>query len=314
MRHLLQTWLFKSISALFLSSFILNANANPTIQSNPETITDHYAKISDDVSLYYQEAGTGPVLLFIPGWTMSSDIFKAQIQYFSEKYHVIAMDPRSQGRSTITLENNDYGQHGKDLVKFINKLELKNITLIGWSWGCLDAYSYIRLQGVDNLHAFVCIDLSPKASVPQGQWGDSYESWGASVFQPFMYNRYQYTQTWMQSIVDHPLTPQELNYLTAQSMRTPTYAAIQEAADAVYSDYRPEALLLEKDHIPTLNFLSANRAPSATKWLKANQPDSKIKVMSKHLMFWEHPNEFNQTLDEFLSETYPNSEISFKTS
>lgn len=232
---------------------------------------------------------------------MSSDIFSAQIQYFSKKYHVIAMDPRSQGRSTITLENNDYGQHGKDLAQFINNLHLKNITLIGWSWGCLDAYSYIKLQSVNNLHAFVCIDLSPKASVPESQWGNTYESWGTSVFQPFMYNRYQYTQAWMQSIVDHPLTPKELDYLTAQSMRTPTYAAIQEAADAVYSDYRPEALLLEKDHIPTMNFLSANRAASGSKWLKANQPDSKIKVMSKHLMFWEHPDEFNQTLEEFLS-------------
>ena len=176
------------------------------------------------------------------------------------------------------------------------------MTLIGWSWGCLDAYAYMRLKGFDNLRAFVCIDLSPKSSVSQAtEWGDLYQDWGDSVFKPMMYYRYAYTQTWMQGIVDRKLTAEELDLLVDQSLRTPTYAAVELASDAIYSDYRPEALSLEARKIPTMEFLSQRREANARKWLSTNAAHAKIKVMSKHLMFWEYPEAFNKALDEFLA-------------
>jgi non-heme chloroperoxidase len=263
--------------------------------------TGKYIKISDDLNLFYHDTGTGPTLLFIPGWTMSSEVFQSQLAYFSKKYRVITLDPRSQGRSSITLENNNYTQHGADLARFIDMLHLKNVILIGWSWGCNDSYAYIRLKGVDNLKAFVCIDVSPKSSGKKGEWAFvDYGDWGSALIQPTMYHRYQFAKVWAQSMVEHKLNPKELNWIINESFRTPTYAALELALDAIYADYRAEAILLDKRKIPTLDFISENESWVAKEWLQKNSPHTYTKVMGKHMMFWEHPVAFNQSLDGFL--------------
>lgn len=268
---------------------------------NVGNVSGHYMKVSDDLTMFYQDKGTGPILLFIPGWTMPSGVFKAQIDYFSKKYRVIVIDPRSQGRSSITLENNNYTQHGDDLAKFIEKLNLKNVTLIGWSWGCHDAYAYIRLKGVSNLKAFACIDVSSKSSGEKSEWAFvNYDEWGKRVIQPMMYHRYEFTQTWAQGMVERKLQPEEVDWIVSESLRTPTYAALEMALDAIYSDYQPEAILLETQKIPTINFVSQVVSLKAKQWLQKNAPHSVVKVMGKHMMFWEHPDQFNQSLDEFL--------------
>ena len=92
---------------------------------------------------------------------------------FFPKYHVLAYDPRSQGRSTETLEGNDYTQHGKDLRAFMEALNLKDAVLVGWSNGCDDIWGYIRTYSTDNIGAFVCIDEMPRQIAAQkGDWAD----------------------------------------------------------------------------------------------------------------------------------------------
>src|SRR5919109_4108731 len=76
-----------------------------------------YAHISDDVDLYYEESGEGTPLIFIPGWAMTTRFFFRQLEYFSgsKGFRAIVYDPRGQGRSTKTVENNNYMQRGRDL-------------------------------------------------------------------------------------------------------------------------------------------------------------------------------------------------------
>ena len=289
-------WFFAASFSIFATSVY----AETTTVTVPK-VTDRYAQLSKDVKLFYHDSGKGPVMVFVPGWTMSSEVFKAQMAYFNKKYRVITLDPRSQGRSSITLENNDYTQHGADLARFFDVLGLKKVVLVAWSWGCNVAYAYMRLKGVDNLRAFVCIDASPKPSGGKKEWArNDYPNWGTVIVQPMMYNRDQFTPVWVQSMVERKLKPQEQAWMVKESLRTPTYAAMQLALDAIYADYRPEAKLLNSRGIPTLNFVSQQSSVNAAKWLKANAPNSQIKIMGKHLMFWEHPEEFNQTLNTFL--------------
>ncbi len=301
------------VAAAITASFGL-ASKNLYAGQAPMELTDshgHYEKISKDLNLYYHDSGRGPVMLFIPGWTMPSDVFKAQIDYFDKNYRVIAIDPRSQGRSTKTLENNNYTQHGEDLGKFIDALKLKNVTLVAWSWGCLDAYSYMRQKGVDNLHAFVCVDASPKPSGNKTEWAAAdYQDWGVDLIQPVIYNREAFSKAWAQSMVERQLTADEQNWIVNESLHTPTFAAIGLASDAIYADYQPEAELLDEKKIPTLDFLDQALSANAMHWLQNHAPHAKTKIMGKHFMFWERPNEFNQTLNEFLGGKYKESSAS----
>src|SRR3989339_670125 len=226
--------------------------------------TGHYAKISDDVSLFYQDFGSGQPLVFIPGWLMSSDVFEAQIAYFSQNYRVIALDPRSQGRSSLTMENNNYTQHGLDLAKFLDYLQLQDVVLIGSGWGCNDLYAYTKLRGTDNLKAAVFIDAPPKATnETEGKWACAKcQDWGSTLIQPLIYNRSSFVKTWVQSLVEKDLSLCELNQLISQSFRTPTYAALEMAIDAVYADYSPESKLLANKKVPILELATEESVKS----------------------------------------------------
>jgi pimeloyl-ACP methyl ester carboxylesterase len=132
-----------------------------------------FAAIGDDLRLHYQDVGQGTVMVWVPGWVATTEVFSKQVEHFSRNYRVITYDPRSVGLSTKTLDHNNYTQHGRDLAAFMDKLALNNVILVGWSWGCLESYAYIRARGVGNLKAFMCIDSSPKPfSDETDDWAD----------------------------------------------------------------------------------------------------------------------------------------------
>ena len=59
---------------------------------------------SDGARLHYLEAGPAgaQTVLFVPGWTMPGWIFERQIGALSDRFHVLALDPREQGESEVT--------------------------------------------------------------------------------------------------------------------------------------------------------------------------------------------------------------------
>ena len=137
----------------------------------PSTHAGEFLEVEPGVEIYYEQKGDGPPILFVPGWTFTTEVFVNQLDKLSASYRVVVIDPRSHGRSTVTLEGNDYITHASDLGKVIETLDLRNVVLVGWSFGCLTTYGYVKEKGLERLKAHVCIDLSPKPlSVQQGDW------------------------------------------------------------------------------------------------------------------------------------------------
>jgi pimeloyl-ACP methyl ester carboxylesterase len=94
-----------------------------------------YIEVEPGVELYYEDYGQGTPLLFVPGWTFTGEVFEHQVAHFAATHRVIVVDPRGQGRSSVTLHGNDYATHGADLAKLIKALELRDVVLVGWSFG-----------------------------------------------------------------------------------------------------------------------------------------------------------------------------------
>lgn len=129
-----------------------------------------FVNVAPCVDIHYLEKGEGKPLVFIPGLTFASEIFEHQIEYFSKDYRVIAMDPRGQGLSSKTVDGNDYLTHGRDVAALIDFLGLSDVTLIGWSTGNLDAWSYARQFGYEKLAGIVTVDMSPLPLFPDPAW------------------------------------------------------------------------------------------------------------------------------------------------
>ena len=80
--------LFSLACALLLTA-TASASAKPAAKSG-------YFTSSDGVRLHYLEAGSGPAIVFVPGWTNPAWIWEPQIRNFSKKYRVVALEPRFQ--------------------------------------------------------------------------------------------------------------------------------------------------------------------------------------------------------------------------
>ena len=262
-----------------------------------------YIRVSPDLELYYEDKGTGAPIIFIPGWTGTTTIFKAQISHFSKNYRAISYDPRGQGRSSKTLANHNTTQHGEDLKAFMNALMLEDVILIGHSAGCYDSHAYIREYGIANIKAFVCIDAPPKGIIEQdGDWARIKDPNDLIPFNEGMnHNRPNFTRDFLAPTVTRPLTQEELNEFVDESMKTPTYVAILKWFDGIISDYTPEAQMID-GKIPVLYVLSEieGRTKVAKTWLTKNTPNTKIEAFGDHAMFWEFPERFNAVVDAFL--------------
>lgn len=52
-----------------------------------------------DISLYYQEKGSGTPFILLHGNSEDGNYFKSQIDFFSNNYRMIAVDTRGHGKS-----------------------------------------------------------------------------------------------------------------------------------------------------------------------------------------------------------------------
>ena len=89
-----------------------------------------------DISMYYEIYGKGEPLILLHGGYGSLETMGGMIAAFSKKYKVIAIDSRSQGRTTDSdAKELTYAQMALDVNDFMDKLQIKTAKIVGWSDG-----------------------------------------------------------------------------------------------------------------------------------------------------------------------------------
>ena len=272
-------------------------------------ITSREARVSEDLTLHYQESGKGLPVVFIPGWTMTTRVFSKNINALSDKHRIIAYDPRSQGRSTLTDTGNNYYQHGRDLHDFLNFLELDNVILAGWSLGGITAYSYMEQFGCDRVHALISIDVCPRpVRLHETGWGlgpmEDVRKIQASVTSPdqSVFIRYYASQGFLKGKADADF----VEFICSQSMQTSATTAALLLADGNLCDYSEIARQVDQK-LPVLHIVSENTVGDAKKWTFANMPNALVHGLGAHMMFWEFSVEFNALVDTFLIDICANT-------
>jgi non-heme chloroperoxidase len=117
-----------------------------------------FFKTSDGIRIHYLQAGSGRPIVFIPGWTMPAWIWQKQIDAFSNKYTVVAVDPRSQGESDKPTYGHLPETRARDYKELVDHVGLKQPVLVGWSMACGELVKYAEQFGSDNVGGFVLVD------------------------------------------------------------------------------------------------------------------------------------------------------------
>ncbi|MEV7429898.1 alpha/beta hydrolase [Nocardioides sp. NPDC092400] len=100
--------------------------------------------------------GTGRPVVLIHGWPLSAESWKDQVGALSAAGHrVVAYDRRGFGRSDKPRGGYDYDQLADDLAGVLDELDLRDVTLVGFSMGGGEVARYVARHGEERLHSVV---------------------------------------------------------------------------------------------------------------------------------------------------------------
>lgn len=154
------------IAGLLLISLQLGSAVHAT-QPDKETamtLTADTITTRDGVQLYYKDWGPkdGPVVTFSHGWPLNSDSWESQMLFLAEHgYRVVAHDRRGHGRSSQPWTGNDMDHYADDLAAVIEALDLREVTLVGFSTGGGEVARYIGRHGTERVRKAVLVSAVP---------------------------------------------------------------------------------------------------------------------------------------------------------
>ena len=116
----------------------------------------------DGTEIFYKDWGKGQPVVFSHGWPLSGDAWDVQMLYLSSRgYRTIAHDRRGHGRSAQPWNGNDMDTYADDLAELIEKLDLRDVVLVGHSTGGGEVAHYIGRHGTARVAKAVLVGAVP---------------------------------------------------------------------------------------------------------------------------------------------------------
>jgi non-heme chloroperoxidase len=279
-----------------IALFIFSASA---IAKDTNPWKDQYVKVGD-IKIHYIETGSGDrSIVFIPGWMMAAEIWKEQLPYFAARgFRAIALDPRSQGKTTQSEEGNTYRQQAADLHVFLKTLGLEHATLVGWSAGVTVLLEYVTSPEAVRPDNLVFVDGQPMghqtADYPYG----STMQQARDLILPYEEDRAKAVDKFVRSMFKTRQSEVEYKEIIESCMKIPFGTACALFFDLFTGDRR---IALEHVYVPTLIVVPDERR-IVGEYMQSKTPKSKLEVVpdAGHALFFEKPQAFNQILESFL--------------
>ncbi len=118
---------------------------------------------SAPIDIYYEDQGSGPAVVLLSGWPFDHRSWEPQVHpLLAAGYRVVTYDRRGFGRSSRPGTGYDFDTLAADLDTLLTGLDLRDVTLVGFSLGTGEVARYIGRYGTDRLRSTVFIEsLAP---------------------------------------------------------------------------------------------------------------------------------------------------------
>ncbi|HKA25081.1 MAG TPA: alpha/beta hydrolase [Candidatus Eisenbacteria bacterium] len=126
------------------------------------------------IDLYYEDHGSGKPVVLIHGWPLSGASWEKQTAaLLAAGFRVITYDRRGFGKSSQPATGYEYDTLAADLSKILNLLDLRDVTLVGFSMGGGEVARYLGTYGAERVAKAAFVSAVPPfllktADNPQG--------------------------------------------------------------------------------------------------------------------------------------------------
>ena len=265
-----------------------------------------YLELRDGVPLYYEESGEGDPLVFVPGWTMTTAMWRHQVDHFAASHRVIALDLRGAGRSGKTGERHSLVDYAADVGELLYALRLTGATVVAWAMGVSVTVHLLAVVGTERVARFVWVDHSPSfLSEPDWEFplgGDFTNDDLDAMCQAQLADRPAAVENLLGLMFLHPLSSADRELFYRSIFQTPSGVAADMLRRVATTDLRP---ILDHVTVPTLvvNGRESIVPLGVCSWLASHLPDGRCAIIGDagHAPFWDAPDAFNSALAGFLS-------------
>ena len=114
------------------------------------------------IELHYEDYGAGKPVVLIHGWPLSGRSWENQVPALLDAgYRVVSYDRRGFGDSSQPWNGYDYDTFAADLAALLQHLDLREVTLVGFSMGGGEVARYLGAYGTDRVAKAVFASAVP---------------------------------------------------------------------------------------------------------------------------------------------------------
>jgi non-heme chloroperoxidase len=260
---------------------------------------------SDGALLHVESRGEGAPVVFLPCWMGTTRFWDRQAGPLSDRFRVVAVDPRAHGNSSKALHGHTIPRYAEDVRAVLLALDLRDTALVGWSFTGSVVLEYWKRYGDDRLRAIGLVDVSPFPFSPDdwnghGLRGFNFDGMNATV-RALEDDRGGFMDRFFPGA---GVREEDRAWMAGEMAKTPAAAAA-----AIYSDFLMRDLYSALPTVSVPAIVWAAESPSRRDGiamgsrLASRIPGARFAPFERggHFLNWNEADAFNASVVAFLS-------------
>ena len=278
-------------------------------------ITTTDTTTGEEIKIAYSDYGQGKPVILLHGWPLSREMWEYQLNdMVTAGLRVIKYDRRGFGKSSKPWDGYDYDSLTEDLKAIIDQLDLREVTLVGFSMGGGEVARYLGRYGSDRIAKVVLISsvtpfLAKTADNPDGVD----ESVFADMMEQMQEDRIGFLDDFGKkffgvNVISHPVSTPLLEYYRMLASFASARSTQQCAMSFAQTDFRED---LKRINVPTL--IIHGDADKTVPIEASSDRTAKMIAGSQYLiydgaphgLFYTHREKLNSDLISFITSSEP---------
>ena len=253
----------------------------------------------DGTEIFYEVLGEGDIaLVFVSGWgsVTSMKVWKYQLP-LSSKYRMVLLDLAGHGKSGKNRETYTMELFGHDVKSVVEKLDLRNIILIGWSMGGAVILEAERLLS-DRTTGLIAID-SLFSEFPQSIYVGNDEAVAKESVRPFEEDFIGAVTDLFMSFISDKFDPKDIEEAEGFPRSLDKRSMLSAWVELQRWDMHKVLPDIDK---PVKCIVAGKTLPKELRDHYNRTFDAVYLEDLMHFLPWEDPDYFNEVLSERISE------------